>query len=208
MSASTSMSPSLLQTVIFDPLSYIHPVHFMLPTTFDNAMQHAIINRMLIDHYQLCSELPVIASGSRDQVFLKYWSQLPQLAYLLACQRFRVALSRGGKLLNLPHWARSFAMLPLPLSNDTPMSVGVLNTTTLLKYGLTDLLSHCRGLTPTMRQRLPLLFPFIVKTKTTMLPAPLPILAPAAKAGSGDILFTLALQHVKKIPGKTALPPD
>ena len=208
MSASTSMSSTLLQTVMFDPLSYIHPVHFMLPTAFDNATQHAIINRMLIDHYQLSSELPVIAAGSRDHVFLKHWSQLPRLAYLLACQRFRVALSRGGKLLGLPHWARSFAMLPLPLSQDKPMPVGVLNSTTLLEYGLADLLSHCRGLDPTLRQRLPLLFPFIVKTTATMLPAPLPILAPTAKTESGDILFTLALQHVKKFPGKAAIPLD
>jgi len=187
-----------VQAVMFDPLSYIHPERLTLPAAFGAPGQHAIINRMLLDHYQLSSDLPRVMPGSLDYLLLKHWLQLPQLAYLLACQRFRVALSRGGKLLSLPDWARSFAVLPLSHSGDDAMPAGGLDITTMLQQGLVDLLSRCHGVAPALRQRIPLLFPHIVKM------AEFP--PPAAAAERDDILLILALQHVKKFPGSTILP--
>lgn len=187
-----------LQTVMFDPLSYIHPQRFALPDALNSAKQHAIVNRMLLDHYQLSSCIPSVAPGGLDDLLLNNWIRLPQSAYLLACQRFRIALSRGAKLLSLPGWARSFAMLPLSQSGYDAIPADGLSATALLAYGFADLLSHCQGSALALRQRIPLLFP--PRAETVVFPAPI------ATAERNDILLILALQHVKKFPGSTPLP--
>jgi type III secretion system OrgA/MxiK family protein len=189
---------SRLQTVMFDPLSYIHPERFALPARLDAARQHAIINRMLLDHYRLSSCVPRAAPGSLDHLLAQHWELLPQLAYLLACQRFRVALLRGGRLLKVPAWARSFAILPLQRPDDADAAADTLGSTALLEHGLVELLSRCRHAAPALQQRIPLLFPSF--GKTTALPPP------CATTQGGNSLLILALQHVKSFSGSTTIP--
>jgi type III secretion system OrgA/MxiK family protein len=115
-------TPTRWQTVMFDPLAYIHPDRFSLPPGFDTPAQRSVINRLLLTRYQLTSEampaaLPALSArqgdGDAAKLVLNHWFSLPQIVFLLGCQRLRPALSRRGAVLRLPAAAQAFLALPL-----------------------------------------------------------------------------------------------
>ncbi|MEB0140402.1 MULTISPECIES: type III secretion apparatus protein OrgA/MxiK [unclassified Undibacterium] len=187
---------SRLRTVIYNPLSYIHTQRLMLPAQLQKSAQLALINRILIDHYQLSCVTPDVKPGSLDQLLLNNWSELPYAAYLLACHQQRNSLARAGRLLRLPAWARSFALLPLserlfPAENNDVRSC---EHAFLMQAGLQSLALLCEPASIALQQRIPLLF------------ASSPI-APAITATRAHFsLLLIALQHVKKNSGHIYFP--
>ncbi|MDB5774610.1 MAG: type secretion apparatus protein OrgA/MxiK [Herbaspirillum sp.] len=191
-----------LRTVMFDPVSYIHPLRLQLPAAFNNPRRRSIVNRMLLDHYDLSEKEPRLVPGGIDHLLVNHWQHLPRLALLLGCQRFRSALLHRGLLLKLPAWARSFAVLPLhAAASNSPTQRrydGVLDEGILRAYGLSALLRHCRSCAPALKQRIPLLFP-APAMRTEEIPAEI------YPTENDNILLILAIQHVKKFSGGASL---
>jgi type III secretion system OrgA/MxiK family protein len=110
-------TPTRWQTVMFDPLAYIHPDRFSLPPGFDTPAQRMAINRLLLTRYQLTSEaMPAVLPARQNdaaKLVLNHWFVLPQIVFLLGCRRLRLALSRRGAVLRLPAAAQAFLALPL-----------------------------------------------------------------------------------------------
>ena len=181
--------PSTLEHVMLNPVSYIHRQRLQLPISFSNPRQQAVINRILLKRYALNVETVEINQLNKPtQWVVQYWYQLQQITFLIACQRSRATLARGGLLLKLPNWARQFALLPLRDSSAQKSSIH-LSTDKILALGLSELLSWEAHLPSWLMQRLLLLLPseseeFIQKfTRQAITP---------------DLnLFLLAAQHAK-----------
>ena len=166
-------TPTRMQTVMFDPLAYIHPERLPLPMSmsagFDAPAQRAAINTMLLDRYRLSVE-PIPQrqrQAEAAKLLLRYWFRLPQIAFLLGCQRLRLALSRRGLLLRLPAQAQLFMTLPLlrnaGLDDCKQTALPCLDSDqdpdrdTLLRHGVRQLHLSLGGMPDALAQRLPLL---------------------------------------------------
>jgi len=197
--------PTRLQTVMFDPLAYVHPQRLSLRGGCEAPAQRAAINDMLFDRYALSSCLDLARGEPAATLLLKHWFRLPQIVFLLGCARMRVALSRRGMSLRLPANVQAFMRLPvLRQSMPDRVSAEVLPTgasarldrDALSYYGLRQLRAGAGDIPPALAQRLPLLFA--------------PSFDEAARhAGEGranvggrtpeDVLIlTMAIQHAKK----------
>lgn len=178
-----------VQRLMFDPVSYIHPQRFQLPAYLALPRQRAIINQWLLQQYSLAVETSeMIKLSKQTQLLLQHWSQLPQIAFLLACQRLRAELARGGLLFKLPAWAKQFALLPLRDSAASGLSIK-LSTVKIMAVGLSELLSWENDLPLWLRQRLLLLF----STESETL-----VHTASYVSASPDLaLFLLAAQHAK-----------
>jgi type III secretion system OrgA/MxiK family protein len=223
-------TPTRWQTVMFDPLAYIHPARLALPAAFDAPAQRAAINRFLIARYRL--DLPQLRQ-SRDRqteaekLLLKHWLHLPQIVFLLGCQRLRLALARRGALLNLPASARAFITLPLlpqGLQGDISLKGGDLkdsgmkdsgmrgngmrpaNTSApdhaaLLRHGVRQLQISLGSLPVLLAQRLPLLFgPEIEESATQDNDEAAAQATESACDPAHALTLRMAIQHVKRYP--------
>jgi type III secretion system OrgA/MxiK family protein len=217
--------PTRWQTVMFDPLAYIHPERLHLPAIFDSPAQRAAINRLLIARYRLdLPRLPQPLQSARprnetEELLLKHWLHLPQIVFLLGCQRLRLALARRGGLLRLPASARAFITLPLlppalqgePANeSETGPSAGRARSAvapapdhaTLLRHGLRQLDLGLGGLPALLAQRLPLLFaPEIddAVPRNDAKAAAAPTTEDACDP-SHALTLRMAIQHVKRHP--------
>ncbi|WP_406705704.1 oxidoreductase [Sodalis sp.] len=131
------MSVVPLDSIMYDPLTWIHPARFALPARLDGIAQRSILNGMLISLYGLSLERP---------------------ALLMACQRHRASLAIGGCGAGLPDWLRQFAALPLMASRSSPTESWP-SPARLLAWGRYELLAFADGLPRGLGQRLDLLFP-------------------------------------------------
>nr|AFH88786.1 putative type III secretion system protein OrgA [Candidatus Sodalis melophagi] len=152
------MSVVPLDSIMYDPLTWIHPARFALPTRLDGIAQRSILNGMLISLYGLSLERPALPAHSLPRQFVEAWHLLPQTALLMACQRHRASLARGGCGAGLPDWLRQFAALPLVASRSSPTE-SLPSPARLLAWGRYELLAFADGLPRGLRQRLGLLFP-------------------------------------------------
>lgn len=158
-SATKKKKPSVLHHLMLNPASYIHRQRLQLSVSSFNPQQQAVINRILLKRYALNVETVEINKLNKPtQWLVQYWYQLPQITFLIACQRLRAELARGGLLLKLPNWARQFALLPLRDSNAQKSSRH-LSINKISAMGLSELLSWEAHLPCWLTQRLLLLIP-------------------------------------------------
>ncbi|MFT4463793.1 MAG: type III secretion apparatus protein OrgA/MxiK [Sodalis sp. (in: enterobacteria)] len=141
---------------MYDPLAWIHPARFALPAMLDGITQRSILNGMLISLYGLSLERPALPAHSLPRQFVEALHLLLQTALLMACQRHRASLARGGCGAGLPDWLRQFAALPLVASRSSPAES---LSSTAVSVGKYELLAFADGLPRGLRQRLDLLFP-------------------------------------------------
>lgn len=181
---------TLLDKVLFDPLSYFHRTWFDLPERFHGPLSRAIWNDLLIEQYQLDIKRPVIQKSVITEKFLTHWFYLPQIAFIMACQRHRHILLRKGMLLRLPLWIQSFAKLEVVEALPYQFNRQI-NFIHLLAYGAKELHLWKKELPKAISQRMPFLFPYSINTRFDF-----------DKKISPNLLFiNLAIQHVKKNHG-------
>lgn len=179
-----------LDSVMYDPLAWIHPARFALHASLDDIALRSILNGMLISLYGLSLERPALPAYSLPWQFVEAWHLLPQTALLMACQRHRAALARGGYGAGLPDWLRQFAALPLVASCSSPAE-SLPRPAQLLAWGKYELLAFADGLPRGLRQRLDLLFPPEEgRDNSPELSRPSPC----------RLLLKLAFQHAKRHP--------
>lgn len=149
---------STLHHLMLNPASYIHQQRLHLSLATFNRQQQAVINRILLKRYALdVASVETNQLNKPTQWVVQHWKQLRQIAFLMACQRSRATLARGGLLLKLPNWARQFALLPL--RDSSAQSSIHLSTDKILALGLSELLSWEAYLPSWLMQRILLLLP-------------------------------------------------
>jgi type III secretion system OrgA/MxiK family protein len=199
-------TPTRWQTVMFDPLAYIHPDRFSAPPGFDTPAQRAAINGLLLAGYQLTSEssaaaLPVYQSDAVKLV-LKHWFVLPQIVFLLGCQRLRLALARRGAVLRLPVSAQAFLTLPLlqqvDRANEACEAGNAVapNRDALMREGMRQLHLALGELPVAVIQRMALLFAPALDSVAATVANDLHDMRDPAHA----LTLTMAIQHVKRNP--------
>ncbi|OIV46565.1 hypothetical protein BK025_10565 [Sodalis sp. TME1] len=110
---------------MYDPLTWIHPARFALPARLDGIAQRSILNGMLISLYGLSLERPALPAHSLPRQFVEAWHLLPQTALLMACQRHRASLARGGCGAGLPRGLRQRLDLLFPPEEGRDDSYGL-----------------------------------------------------------------------------------
>lgn len=200
--ANQHAAPTRWQTVMFDPLAYIHPERLHLQSAFETPAQRAALNRLLIAHYRLAMPEGATASapvraGAAEICLLKHWPALPRIVFLLGCRRLHLALLRRGALLKLPASAQAFLKLPLPLSAAVPLpGKGIPGRALLQAHGVQQLRLALGNLPPLLAQRLPLLFaPAFDEQEIEAAPAAEDMRDPAHA-----LTLMMAIQHVKRYP--------
>ncbi|WP_339058235.1 type III secretion apparatus protein OrgA/MxiK [Candidatus Regiella endosymbiont of Tuberolachnus salignus] len=176
-----------LDRILFDPVSYIHPARFKLPSLLRGEKSRSLLNDMLINQYHLSTEQPLIV-GFTQQLIAR-WHYLPQISFLIACQRHRAILSRQGVLQRFPAWIQQFAKLNLVAALPCQINQHV-NFIQLLADGAREMGLWHDQLPRSLRQRILLLFPPDIDS----------MVQKGKSIDSNALLITLAMQHVKKYP--------
>lgn len=184
------MSLAPLERVMFDPVSWIHPEHFVPPAVLDSPRQRSALNGMLIAAYGLITERPNLARNALAAQFVEGWHLLPQVALLIACQRHRATLAWRGWGATLPEWLRQFSA-PEIVGSFAPRQVPLTGPAQLLAWGKHELMAFEACLPESLSQRLSLLFsPMAGADEPYDSCRPLP----------SRLLLKLAFQHAKRNP--------
>jgi type III secretion system OrgA/MxiK family protein len=206
--------PGRMESVMFDPLRYIHPARLTLPPGFESPAQRAAINALLLTRYALPALPPPPTAGV--QWLVKHWQRLPQVIYLLGCVHARMQLMRRGAVLQLPQWVQGFLRLPLPLpafavNHGNRAAAAPLHAPdhgVLLRHGMRQLERLAGGMPTVLRARAVLqLHPAYDVADAAQADADAPgdalyagprDLADAAmQAAQQALLLTMVIQHVK-----------
>jgi len=126
---------------MFEPLSWMHPQRLPLTAGFRHAQSRSVINDMIIEARGWSSERPVSPLNGLARHFVGQWTSLPQVALLIACQRYRASLARQGRLMALPLWLRSFAQLHIVDSSVASLAAAP-DYTTLLAWGKHEIMNY------------------------------------------------------------------
>ncbi|AXE33253.1 type III secretion apparatus protein OrgA/MxiK [Chromobacterium phragmitis] len=177
-----------LRTILFDPLSYLHPERLSLPPALSSPEGRRVVNDMLLAGYGLSTDWMPSPDDRSHRWWLESWRHLPQAAYLMGCQLRRAALAERGAILSLPGWAKSFAALSIADADGAAMGENLPGHDGLLLAGYGQLLAWRARMPEALRQRLPLLFPSWVDANAR------------APSRPDTLLLTLALQYAKRHP--------
>jgi type III secretion system OrgA/MxiK family protein len=201
-------TPTRWQSVIYNPLGYIHPQRLSLPAGFEAPAQRAAINAMLLRRYRLEATPIVSEQAAAAGLLLKHWFRLPQIALLLGCQRLRLSLARRGALLRLPLWAQTFASLPLLPQLGLESALDAAHAQgdqsdqgdqgdhgVLLRHGMQQLGIALGPLPTALVQRIPLMFAPAFDTAAAPNYA-----AEETRTPAHSLTLTMAIQHVKRYP--------
>ena len=182
---------ALLQRVVFDPLSYIHPQRTgIVPELIMRPAQRAAVNELLIRAGQLdtCTcENPHLLQEPVVQHLLCQWDSLVQVAFLLGCSTRRRELAWRGQFFRLPEWGRLFLQvnLPVPAPEIAENVHGG-----LLCTGYSLLQGSIRHLPRFLTQRVSLLFPPQAECALSSSPV-------------DPLMLLLAFQYAKRYPDKS-----
>jgi type III secretion system OrgA/MxiK family protein len=184
---------SLLQPIMFNPLSYLHKQRLPLCSAQTTLQQKSVINDLLIAHYQLCiTWTPPTPMPPILFTLLEHWYRLPQVAYLLGCHTLRATLCWRDEWRRLPAWAQRFALIPAA-SSAIPTQRGTLTQNRILQAGYQLLTATYDPLPIPLASRLALMFPEKSSEQTM----------PMSQANF--LLVKLALHYAQTYPH--ALPP-
>lgn len=141
--------------IIYNPLSWIHPKRFSLPSGFSTPGCHRIINDILIENFSLSVE-PLDLNNERERYLAAHWHLLAKAAFMVACQRHKSNLFQHGIWWQLEKSVRQFSLLNLLESNPVSAFSYSLEQYALCAKREIDLFSA--SVSTAMRERLPLLF--------------------------------------------------
>lgn len=197
-----------MASIMYDPLSYIHPERMCLPKLFNTPHQRGIINGMLMDQLGLPTGLQPVISILESQLVLN-WKRLPYISTLIGVQLLKADLGWQGNLLHLSISVRSFMSLRLGVARrHSKYSKGVLED--VQRVGLRHLLLWQPKASKVLKERMALLFPPILDIcfseqhppilTSTELHFPQTILVPMGCKKVNLFLILQAIQYAKNHP--------
>lgn len=146
-----------MASIMYDPLSYIHPQRMCLPKLFDTPRQRGVINDILMHQLGLPARLESVSSILERQLVLN-WTQLPYISTLIGAQLLKADLGWEGNLLHLSSSVQFFMSRRLDVAKPhSRYSEEVLED--VQKIGLQHLLLWQLEASETLKKRMALLFP-------------------------------------------------
>ncbi len=174
-----------VMNIIYNPISWIHPERFSLPSGFMTPGCHRIINDILIENFSLSVE-PLDLNNERERYLAAHWHLLPKAAFMVACQRHKSNLFQCGIWWKLEKSVRQFSLLHLLEGNPMNVSIYSLEHYALCAKREIDLFSA--SVSRVMRERLPLLFSPGDDVETV----------PPTLTGDNELAMRMAIQYVQR----------
>lgn len=181
------MKASPLESILFDPLAWVHKERVIIPDKFYQGRCRSVINEIFREQYQLPLPAEIKIDYGLTSLFIKSWSLLPHVAFILCCQRYRAQLANRGLYTLLPQAVRQFALLNLlPPCGEQAENICGLNDISQLIYS--EIVAFETEIAAPLRPCLPLLFPpeYVSVTKQADLPM------------ANFLTLRLAIQHVQR----------
>ncbi|GEM_PF-7097180 len=175
-----------VETLMADPLAWVHPSRLGTPVHWNSAVPRGIINKIVVQQFAL-PVAATIGDGCRlTHTVIKHWMQLGEVAWYMACQRYRERLLHSGYQYQLSRKAQCFMQFDIvaPLQGDTV----VLDEHTLWQLAYSEMTPLFPSLQPGIAACIRLLFPRQVDA--------LPLAT--AEQPFDPVLFFMALQHARK----------
>lgn len=157
----------ILQRIMFNPLSYIHPqrIPHLLNVVEPSSKEVSAVNELLLHSLNLEYDDLNIKLSSLVQKLIRQWNALPQVAYLIGCHLLRKELAWNGASLKLPDWARHFMLIDIPSHDITGYSASkgreILCNNYIMNFGYSFLAYWAHELPKSIIQRMQILFPSI-----------------------------------------------
>ncbi|CNF34460.1 hypothetical protein [Yersinia kristensenii] len=147
---------SMMQKIIYDPLSWIHPQRFSVPSEFVTPRCRSILNDMVLAHYELSTDA-LNVEDEKERYLVCHWHLIPQVAWMAVCQRYKASLFRYGLWGKLDSAIQRFALFDIYDTHYEHPSVFSLDELGLLAKHEISLFA-C-SVSQGLKQRIPLLFP-------------------------------------------------
>jgi len=176
------------QTLMQQPLSWLHPQRLRLAAPFDSPALRVQLNRLLCE--QACPLDLADTQTAMTRLWLQHWRLLPQVAALIGARLAWPHLAAGGRAVGLSASQRAFAgYAALPWLDDVSLDGSPL-VEQLQALGLHALLAFRENVPEGLSERLLLQFALpVVQRQRDLSP-----IAP------DQALFKLAIQHARFYP--------
>ena len=168
--------------IIYNPISWIHPMRFSLPSCFSKPICHRVINDILIADFSL-SVKPLDFDNERERYLARNWKLLPKAALMVACQRYKSNLFKYGLWWKLESSIRQFSLLNFLDNNEGDTFFSSLEQ--YLFCARQEIELFASSVSITMKERLPLLFP-AGDDKSNI---------PSLLIEDNDLIMRMAIQH-------------
>ena len=181
-------NPSLwgmMQKIVYDPVSWIHPQRFAVPEGFTSPRCQSILNDMLLARYSLSTRELDIANHT-ERYLVCHWHVLAKAGLMAVCQRYKATLFRHGLWGKLDKATQQFSLLNLCESRADRAEVITLSQLEWLAEQELGVLSHLAS--PELKQRIPLLFPE-PRERIDLISSP---------TESHRLIMRMAIQHAKR----------
>ncbi|AJY09263.1 hypothetical protein K6W16_19995 [Burkholderia dolosa] len=191
-------TPSAVERILFDPVSYIHPGRVTLPDWASFTGMRAALNDMIIDAYGLSVGWRAMPS-SAERCLIDTWPRLIDVCELIGAQLLKAELTWAGRQMTLPRRIRTF----VAASGGTPArsdgthrrALRTSGMATVQAAGIDHVMAWQQASAPALRERVALMFAPETDRLTSGAPS----------SGSADIfLIHRAIQYAKNHPAGTS----
>lgn len=180
-----------LQSILDEPLAYLHPQRLVVPAGFDVPQARSLLNRIVVEGLALQQpELPSMPLTGVAEQWIRHWQLLPYIARLIGAARLMPHLARGAALLRLAGPVRQFASYGCGLGDRLALDDSLICVEHVDAAGLNALWSWSEAVPPMLLERLPLQF----SEPVVRLHRQWPVTKP------DPALFFLAVQHARLHP--------
>lgn len=175
------------RSIIFDPVSWIHPTRFQLPTKMESARCRSILNDIILHQNRLSTDIINLAN-SRESYLAHHWRVLGKAAFMAVCHRYRSSLAYNGLMLRLDPITLQFTQSELTASRDEVR--GIITFDNLNYLACKELMAFSSTVSLAMKERIPLLFQEMDPEDSN------DILS--TSSADNEILIRMAIQYAKR----------
>lgn len=177
---------STVETLMADPLGWIHPSRTGTPAHWNSAAPRGIINKIIVQQFSLPAPATISDDCRLTHTVIEHWGVLGEAAWYMACQRYREQLLHSEYQHQLSAKAQRFMQFDIvaPRHGD----IISLDEQTLWQLAYGEVAPLLSSLQPGIAVCIRLLFPRQVDEQP-MAPADHPF---------DSVLFYMALQHARK----------
>nr|WP_244987247.1 hypothetical protein [Winslowiella toletana] len=168
---------------------WIHPLRSGVPDICYRGIPRGIINAILVKQFSLDDAIPLAGGDNLTRMVIDNWYRLREVAWYMACQRYRTALQEVQDHELLSTKARGFMLINIvPARNWGNEIVG---TQQLWQRAYAELFPLLILLPAGIVKRIPLLFPQQIIDSSS-----------ADSSEFDPLLFKMAIQHARKYPDR------
>ena len=176
-----------VRSIIYDPVSWIHPKRFLAPAKLTSARCRSVLNDIILRHYGL-STGALDLTNSKENYLARHWSVLAKAAFMAVCHRYRASLAYNGLMLKLDPVTLQFTQSEITASRDDVR--GIMTLENLNSLACEELIVFSSTASLVITERIPLLFHDIVPESNQR--------SLSISPTDNEILIRMAIQYAKR----------